>query len=174
MSFILDKLDKVKNNSLKKEEEDEMLSRDSDFNNYEGPATGTKTDSLLSSDAAFKGTISFKSFLRIDGKFEGEVNSKGTLFVGKTGIVQAQVNVGNIIVEGKMKGNVNAVEKVDLRLGAQLFGDIKAQKLIIAEGVSFVGHCDVNPNNEKLDLSETPQAKNAETSEKPKEKPQSK
>lgn len=129
-----------------------MLSKDNDIAGA-GFDASKKNDSLLSQDAVFSGSISFKSFLRIDGQFEGEINSKGTLFVGKTGVVKAEIKVGNIIVEGKIQGNVQAEEKVDLRQTAMLFGDIKAKKLVIAEGVSYVGNCNVNPTNEKIDLT---------------------
>lgn len=150
MSFILNKLESINGDTLNKEEQS-MLSKENDPGGYEGASAGTRNDSLLSADASFNGSISFKSFLRIDGRFEGKVNSKGTLFVGKNGVVKADIRVGNIVVEGKIHGNVQAAEKVDLRQSAQLFGDIKANKLIIAEGVSFVGKCDVNPTGEKVE-----------------------
>lgn len=161
MSFILKHLDSLNPDvSESKEEENSMLSKDTD-SGYNNQTTGTKNDSLLSADAGFNGSISFKSFLRIDGKFEGEVSSKGTLFVGKTGLVKADIKVGNIIVEGKIQGNIEAADQVELRQTAQLFGDIKANKLIIAEGVSFVGNCNVNPGNEKIDSSTSKDPVNA-------------
>ena len=154
VSFILNKLDSINKNTIDKEEDTSMLSKENDLNNANANFdTSKKNDSLLSADAVFSGSISFKSFLRIDGQFEGEIHSKGTLFIGKTGVVKAEIKVGNIIVEGKIQGNVQAEDKIDLRQTAQLFGDIKAKKLVIAEGVSFVGHCNVNPNNEKVELT---------------------
>lgn len=164
MSFILKKLDSINGSPSKEEEDVTMLSKDSDVNGLD--RAGGKNDSLLSTDASFNGSISFKTFLRIDGQFEGEIKSKGTLFVGKTGVVKADIKVGNIIVEGKIHGNVQAQEKIDLRQSAQLFGDIKANKLIIAEGVSFVGNCDVNPTNEKIDSADNAQSKPKEDTEK--------
>ncbi|MFC2149760.1 polymer-forming cytoskeletal protein, partial [Candidatus Auribacterota bacterium] len=56
------------------------------------------------------------------------------------------INVGNIISEGKIYGNISAQDKIELRGNAQLFGDIQAQRLVITEGVIFVGKSDVNPN----------------------------
>jgi cytoskeletal protein CcmA (bactofilin family) len=101
----------------------------------------------LCSDVEFKGAISFKDFLRLDGKFEGELTSQGTLIIGENGVVKAEINVGNIIVEGKVYGNITAQDKIELRGNAQLFGDIKGTRLVISEGVVFVGKSDVNPNN---------------------------
>jgi cytoskeletal protein CcmA (bactofilin family) len=128
-----------------------MFAKDKEVTDFDGMNKGVDS-SFLSMDVTFKGSISFKASLRIDGNFEGDINSKGTLFVGKTGVVKANIKVGNIIVEGKIQGNIQADEKVDLRESARLFGDIKANKLSIAAGVSFVGNCNVNPNSEKMDL----------------------
>jgi len=154
MSLIFNKLGRLRSDQINnKEENNLMLSKDNDIGGYDSASTGTKNDSLLSVDASFSGSINFKTFLRIDGKFEGEITSQGTLFIGRTGVVKAAIKVGNIIVEGKIQGNVNVTDKIDLRQSAQLMGDIKAKKLIIAEGVSFVGNCDVNPSNAKLDIS---------------------
>ena len=122
-----------------------------DNHEYETPNANARGETVISADAAFKGSISFQSSLRIDGKFEGEISSKGTLVVGKTGLVKAEIKVGNMVVEGKIQGNVQADERIELRSNAQLFGDIKANTLMMAEGVSFVGKCNVNPNNEKVE-----------------------
>ncbi|MDP8262890.1 MAG: polymer-forming cytoskeletal protein [Candidatus Ancaeobacter aquaticus] len=101
----------------------------------------------LCSDVEFKGTLIFKDFLRLDGKFEGEISSPGTLIIGSNGTIKADINVGNVIAEGKVYGNITAQDKIELRGNAQLFGDIKASRIVITEGVVFVGKCDVNPNN---------------------------
>lgn len=118
------------------------------------PASGRfdQNKTNLCSDVEFKGAISFKDFLRLDGKFEGELHSPGTLIIGENGVVKAEINVGNVIVEGKVYGNIAAQDKIELRGNAQLFGDIRATRLVISEGVVFVGKSDVNPNNkaEKL------------------------
>jgi len=111
----------------------------------------------LCSDVEFKGAISFKDFLRLDGKFEGELTSPGTLIIGENGLVKAEISVGNVIVEGKVYGNITAQDKIELRGNAQLFGDIKATRLVISEGVVFVGKSDVNPNN-KAEKAAAPHA----------------
>ena len=109
-------------------------------------------ETVISPDAKFEGTLKFKDSLRIDGYFEGQIDSEGTLFVGRTGVVKAEVTVGNIIVEGKIEGNVSCRDKIELRSTAKMFGDIKAARLTIAEGVNIVGKCSVS--SEKI--SEAP------------------
>jgi cytoskeletal protein CcmA (bactofilin family) len=101
-------------------------------------------ETVISPDAEFKGSLKFKDSLRIDGTFEGEIDSQGTLFVGKTGAVKAEIHVGNVIVEGKIEGNVTCDDKIELRATAKMFGDIQAARLTIAEGVNIVGKCSVS------------------------------
>jgi cytoskeletal protein CcmA (bactofilin family) len=101
-------------------------------------------ETVISPDAEFKGSLKFKDSLRIDGSFEGEIESQGTLFVGKSGLVKAEIHVGNIIIEGKIEGNITCDDKIELRSTAKMFGDIQAARLTIAEGVSIVGKCSVS------------------------------
>ena len=113
--------------------------------------TGSHSDlkeTVVSPDAEFKGSLKFKDSLRIDGSFEGEIDSDGTLFVGKSGVIKAEISIGNIIVEGKIEGNVTCKDKIELRSSARIFGDIEAKRLTIAEGVNIVGKCSVSTQKE--------------------------
>jgi len=104
----------------------------------------------LTTDVEIKGTIKFEKIMNIDGKFEGElVADQGELIVGKTGTVKADVKVKNAIIEGRLDGNLEAAEKVELKQNAQLIGDLQAKTLVIEEGVVFVGQCNVNPDGAK-------------------------
>lgn len=117
-------------------------------------------ETVISPDAEFKGSLKFKDSLRIDGTFEGEIDSQGTLFVGKTGNVKAEVHVGNVIVEGKIEGNVTCEDKIELRATAKMFGDIQAARLTIAEGVNIVGKCSVSTQKPSSEFSR-PQEKSS-------------
>lgn len=109
----------------------------------------------LTQDVEIKGTITFSSVMKIDGKFEGEmITDDGELIVGKTGSIKANVKVKNAVVEGRIDGNVIATEKVELRERAQLIGDLKAKTLVIEEGVVFVGNCNVNPDGFKTESTD--------------------
>ncbi len=106
----------------------------------------------LTTDVEIKGTIKFEKTMNIDGKFEGEmIADNGELIVGKTGTVKANVKVKNAIIEGRMDGNVEAAERVELKQNAQLHGDLQARTLVIEEGVVFVGQCNVNPDGTKAE-----------------------
>lgn len=101
---------------------------------------------FLSADVQIKGEIMFVGELQIDGRIEGSILSDGNLFVGERACVEGDAHVGNAIVAGKMKGNVVAAGKVDLKSGAELLGDIASPRLAMDEGATFVGRIDVNPN----------------------------
>ena len=110
----------------------------------------------LTTDVEIKGTIKFEKVMNIDGKFEGElIANQGELIVGKTGAVKANVKVKNATIEGRLDGNIEAAEKVELKQNAQLIVDLQAKTLVIEEGVVFVGQCNVNPDGTKLEKQNT-------------------
>ncbi len=106
----------------------------------------------FTTDVEIKGTIKFEKIMKIDGKFEGElIADHGELIVGKTGTVKANVKVKNATIEGRLDGNIEAAEKIELKQNAQLIGDLQAKTLVIEEGVVFVGQCNVNPDGTKTE-----------------------
>jgi excisionase family DNA binding protein len=100
-------------------------------------------DRVLEVDASMSGTLTFKDAvnLRINGNFEGNLQSKGNLTIGEEGMVEAQIVGDNIVIAGKVKGNIFAKDRLELRPTALLEGDIQAPRLIIQEGAVFIGHC---------------------------------
>ena len=109
-------------------------------------ATPSSSKNVLNSDVDIKGTLKFAGELTFDGKLEGDINSEGTLNFGDNAVVKGNVNVNSVIVRGKISGNITAREKIEIKAKTELFGDIKAPRLVIEEGVTFVGKTDVNPN----------------------------
>ena len=106
----------------------------------------TTTKNVLGPDVELKGTLKFSGELTFDGKLDGEINSEGTLNLGDNANIKGNISVASVIVRGKVNGNVVAREKIDIKTKAELFGDIRAPKLVIEEGVTFVGKTEVNPN----------------------------
>jgi cytoskeletal protein CcmA (bactofilin family) len=113
---------------------------------------------VLGSDVELKGTLKFSGELTFDGKLEGDINSDGTLHLGDNAVVKGTVDVGSVVVRGKINGTVVAKEKIDIKAKTELFGDIRASKLVIEEGVTFVGKSEVNPNK----ISPTPSGRAGE------------
>ena len=100
-------------------------------------------DKILDVDASMQGTLSFKDpvNLRINGKFEGTLDTKGNLTIGSFAIVAADINGDNIIIGGKVKGRIVAREMLTLLPTAILEGEIFPAKLNIAEGAVLEGTC---------------------------------
>ena len=98
---------------------------------------------FLSKGTSFKGIITYNGSIRIDGKVEGEIISQGTLIVGESASIQAEVSVGSIVCAGQMTGNIRAGEKVHLQSTATLNGSLSTPALIIDEGVSFNARCEM-------------------------------
>ena len=101
---------------------------------------------VLNSDVEVKGTLKFSGDLTFDGKVDGDILSDGMLTLGDNAIVKGTIDVGSVVVRGKITGNVVAKDKIELKAKTELFGDVRAAKLVIEEGVTFVGKTEVNPN----------------------------
>lgn len=106
----------------------------------------TNTKNILSSDVEIKGSIKFANDLIIDGKVEGEILSPGVLIVGENAEVRGEIKTKSVTVHGKVHGNITVEERCELKGRAQLIGDLKAARLVIEEGATFVGKSEVTPN----------------------------
>ena len=93
----------------------------------------------LGTDALFKGTLSFEGTVRIDGKFEGQVNTNDTLVIGETGDMRADVKVGTLVCKGQLNGAVVASKKIEMHSGSKIQGDIQTPALSIALGAVLDG-----------------------------------
>lgn len=102
-----------------------------------------ETEKVLDVDASMQGTLIFKDpvNLRLNGRFEGTLNTKGSLFIGEHAVVNADVMGESIVVAGKVNGNINALKELKLISPACVVGDIKTPLLSIAEGAVMEGNC---------------------------------
>ena len=100
---------------------------------------------VLNSDVELKGTLRFSGELTFDGKLDGDISSEGSLNLGDNAVVKGNINVNSVVVRGKVNGNITAREKIDIKSKTELFGDIRAPRLVMEEGVTFVGQTEVNP-----------------------------
>ncbi|BCR02950.1 hypothetical protein DESUT3_00190 [Desulfuromonas versatilis] len=109
--------------------------KEKDVMRKETPLEKSEIKAFLGPGSQFEGKLIFDEIVRIDGNFRGEVTSRDTLIVGQTADVQAEVNVGTLILSGRFKGNVKATAKVELRSPAQVDGSIDTPVLVVEEGV---------------------------------------
>lgn len=108
--------------------------------------TTSNTKNTLNSDVEIKGSLKFAGELTFDGKLEGEVQTDGVLNLGDSAVITGNINAQSVVVRGKVNGNINAKDKIEIKAKTELFGDIRATKLVVEEGVTFVGRTEVNPN----------------------------
>lgn len=104
---------------------------------------------VIGPDATFKGELTFEKGLRLQGKFEGKINTAGRLHVAREAKLTADVDAGAIIVEGEVSGNLNANDRIELKASARYNGDLHASKLVVDEGAVFSGHVTVGPDAAK-------------------------
>jgi len=98
---------------------------------------------ILSSDVEIKGSIKFQKELLIDGKVEGEIHSEGVLTIGENADIRGEVKTKSITVFGKVQGNITVTERCELKSKCILQGDLKAARLVIEEGATFIGKSEV-------------------------------
>jgi cytoskeletal protein CcmA (bactofilin family) len=98
---------------------------------------------VLSSDVEIKGSIKFQKELLIDGKVEGEINSDGVLTIGENADIRGEIKTKSITVFGKVHGNITVAERCELKSKCTLQGDLKAARLVIEEGATFIGKSEV-------------------------------
>jgi len=103
----------------------------------------------IGQDAVFKGELMFEKGVRLLGRIEGQVRSKGQLDIAEGASLEGEVHAGNIRVEGSVKGNLHATGKVQLTASARLEGDLTTTRLEVAEGAIFIGRCVVGSDGAK-------------------------
>ena len=96
---------------------------------------------LLGKGSEFDGKLTFEGQVRIDGKFNGQINTKDTLVIGEGAKVTAEINAGTVIVNGVVEGNIRASQTVELHQPGRVKGSIECPALSIDRGVIFEGTC---------------------------------
>ena len=98
----------------------------------------------LSSDVEIEGSITFQKELLIDGTVHGQVTSDGVLTIGANGKIRGEIQTKSVTVHGKVHGNITA-ERCELKSNCTLEGDLKAARLIIEDGATFIGTSQISP-----------------------------
>lgn len=102
-----------------------------------------KIGTVIADDIRFKGTISFKDSLKIKGTFEGKIKSEGTLIVGHSATVQADINTTAASICGTVHGKIRATEKIEMFKSGTLSGDLITPDLYIEQGARLNGNCNM-------------------------------
>lgn len=95
--------------------------------------------SLLSKNVKIEGEIQGEENLHVDGYIKGAVKLNGNIFIGNTGIIEADVEANTVVIQGQVTGNVLARKQLEIRPSGQLIGDCSARSIDIKEGAVFEG-----------------------------------
>jgi len=94
---------------------------------------------LLGRGATFEGKLTFEGTVRIDGRFKGEVFSDDVLVIGEGAIVEAEIDIGEVIIQGTVVGNIKAKRSIEIHAPGRVKGDLHTPILQIDKGVIFEG-----------------------------------
>ena len=114
-------------------------------------------NAFLGKNTEFDGKLSFSGSVRVDGNFKGEISGDGTLIVGDSAAIQADVRVAHLIISGEIRGSLFAGERIEIHAPGKVFGNIQAPAVVMDEGVIFDGRCRMSAAGKVEDDIETPQ-----------------
>ena len=99
---------------------------------------------FLGKDVTFEGKLTFKGMARLDGTFDGEILSGGELIVGEGAVINAEIKVDTLIIQGQVNGNVSTKVKTLISATGKLTGDVDTPAFVIEEGGLFNGTSNVD------------------------------
>jgi cytoskeletal protein CcmA (bactofilin family) len=96
---------------------------------------------FLDRGASFKGELEFEDTMRIDGRFNGRIQSKNELIVGESAHIEGDIHVGRIAISGTVVGKIVADQRVEIHRNGKVYSDVETPALVIEEGAIFQGNC---------------------------------
>lgn len=118
-------------------------------------STSSADQATIGKSLVIKGEVSGSESLYIDGRVEGSINLAGNrVTIGRNGVVAANITAREIVVLGKVRGNVTASDRVDIRSDGSLTGDVVAARISIEDGAYFKGGIDIRKAGQKANGEE--------------------
>jgi cytoskeletal protein CcmA (bactofilin family) len=105
-------------------------------------APARPSPAILVEGAVFEGLLVLPGPARIDGRICGEVLAAGDVWVGPSGVVEAHLDGGTVVIEGRVEGDVQAHSLIELRAGGRVRGRVSAPRLRMADGSIVDGPCE--------------------------------
>jgi cytoskeletal protein CcmA (bactofilin family) len=106
----------------------------------QAPAALRREATFVDQGAEFEGTLRLRESFRIDCEFRGEIYSEGTVTIGESAGIQADIQAREVVIAGAVVGNVKASRQLVLRAGARLHGDVETPCFELEKGAFFNGH----------------------------------
>ena len=103
------------------------------------------------------GQISFEGSALIDGEIDGEINAKGSLTIGESAVVTAQIRAASVSVAGKVSGDIVATQRIEIGPSGKVSGNITAPALSVQDGALFEGHCSIQGVREHRNVTVFPE-----------------
>ena len=120
-------------------------------------SASTADQATIGKSLVIKGEVTGSESLYIDGRVEGSINLAGNrVTVGRNGVVAANINAREIVVLGKVRGNLTASDRVDIRSDGSLTGDVVAARISIEDGAFFKGGIDIRKAGQKPNGEDKP------------------
>ncbi len=120
-------------------------------------AVASADQATIGKGLSIKGEITGSESLYIDGKVEGSINIPGNrVTVGRNGNVAANINAREVVILGKIRGNITATDRVDIRAEGSLGGDVTAARISIEDGAFFKGGIDIRKADGKPAIAAVP------------------
>jgi cytoskeletal protein CcmA (bactofilin family) len=107
----------------------------------QAPEERPPANTLIGVGSNIRGTLMITGTLRIEGEFEGDILNCERLEVGEHGVMRADIEVKDALIEGRVHGNVRALGVIEMKAGAHVEGDVAAMSVVMEQGVFFTGRC---------------------------------
>ncbi len=109
-------------------------------------SSASRSSARLGASIQIKGQVTGDEDLQIDGKVDGPISLRGhELIVGSTAQLNSEIHAGEVVVAGKVVGNVHARGRVDIRKDGSVSGDISTARISIEDGAHFKGRIEIDP-----------------------------
>jgi len=105
------------------------------------PETVEAPNTVIGVGSSFRGTLMVSGTLRIEGDVEGDILNCERLEIGEHGLMRADIEVKEAVIEGRVQGNVRALGTLEMKAGARIEGDVTAATVVMEPGVFFTGRC---------------------------------
>lgn len=122
-----------------------MMGRNKNTNS--GADARTKIGTLIGKGAVFDGNLSAPETIRIDGTLNGNCECKEQLILGTDGYIKGDITAQNVIISGRVEGDIIVNGKLELLSTGKLTGNITARSLVIDEDACFDGRCTMTTNS---------------------------
>lgn len=123
------------------------------------------SQSVIASEVEIVGTIKTSGSIQINGKLDGDLHCDGDATIGKDAKIKGNLTANTVVLAGSITGNVTAKDRIQMQASARVHGDIKAKRLSVEDGVTFVGHSEVNPSAQPVASSSAAPKQDAPESE---------